>query len=246
MAFVEYQKKGHIVTITLNRPDRLNALGKEVTDEIVDACKKVDSDKEARVAIITGTGRAFCAGNDVREMHEVGGPPNPVHAAYVVAEVTKPVIAAVNGFALGGGCWITIACDIRIAAKSATFGMPEIKRAIPLGPERFLIQQIPLCIINEMIFLGEQITAQRAYEVGLINKVVGEEDLMAEAVKTAEKIAELSPWAIQINKKAKIKASSLSKETFDEEQHRRIIARQADDFKEAVKAFAEKRKPIFK
>jgi len=246
MPFVEYQKRGHIVTITLNRPDRLNALGKEVTDQIVDACKKVDSDKEARVAIITGTGRAFCAGNDVREMHEVGGPPNPVHAAYVVAEVIKPVIAAVNGFALGGGCWVTIACDIRIAAKSATFGMPEIKRAIPLGPERFLIQQIPLCIINEMILLGEQITAQRAYEVGLINKVVGEEDLMAEAVKTAEKIADLSPWAIQINKKAKIKASSLSRETFDEEQHRRIIARQADDFKEAVKAFAEKRKPIFK
>jgi enoyl-CoA hydratase/carnithine racemase len=246
MSYVEYKKKGHIVTITLNRPDRLNALGKEVTDEIVDACKKVASDQEARVAILTGTGRAFCAGNDLREMHEVGGPPNPVHAAYVVAEVTKPVIAAVNGFALGGGCWITMACDIRIAVKSATFGMPEIKVAIPLGPERFLIQQIPLCIINEMIFLGEQITAQRAYEVGLINKVVDEKDLMAEAVKTAEKIAELSPWAIQINKKAKIEASSLSKETFDEEQHRRIITRQADDFKEAVKAFAEKRKPIFK
>jgi enoyl-CoA hydratase/carnithine racemase len=246
MAFVEYQKKGHIVTITLNRPDRLNALGKEVTDELVAACKKIDSDREARVAIITGAGRAFCAGNDVREMHEVGGPPNPVHPAYVVADVTKPVIAAVNGFALGGGCWIAIACDIRIAAKSATFGMPEVKVAIPLGPERFLVQQIPLCIINEMIFLGERITAQRAYEVGLINKVVDEKDLMAEAVLTAEKIAELSPWAIQINKKAKIKASSLSKETFDEEQHRRIIARQADDFKEAVKAFAEKRKPNFK
>jgi enoyl-CoA hydratase/carnithine racemase len=246
MAFVEYQKKGHIVTITLNRPDRLNALGKDVTDEFVAACKKIDSDQEVRVAIITGAGRAFCAGNDVREMHEVGGPPNPVHPAYVVAEVTKPVIAAVNGFALGGGCWIAIACDIRIAAKSATFGMPEIKVAIPLGPERFLIQQIPLCIINEMIFLGEKITAQRAYEVGLINKVVGENDLMPEAVKAAEKIAELSPWAMQINKKAKIKASSLSKETFDEEQHRRIIARQADDFKEAVKAFTEKRKPNFK
>jgi enoyl-CoA hydratase/carnithine racemase len=212
----------------------------------VAACKKVDSDPDARVAIITGAGRAFCAGNDVREMHEVGGPPNPVHAAYVVADVTKPVIAAVNGFALGGGCWIAIACDIRIAVKSATFGMPEIKVAIPLGPERFLIQQIPLCIINEMIFLGEKITAQRAYEVGLINSVVEENDLMAEAAKTAEKIADLSPWAMQINKKAKIKAASLSKETFDEEQHRRIIARQAEDFKEAVKAFTEKRKPVFK
>jgi enoyl-CoA hydratase/carnithine racemase len=246
MAFVKYEKKGRIVTITLNRPERLNALGKEVTDEIGDACKKVDGDPEVRVAILTGTGRAFCAGNDVREMHEVGGPPNPVHAAYVVADVTKPMIAAVNGFALGGGCWIVIACDIRIAVKGATFGMPEIKIAIPLGPERYLMQQIPLCIINEMIFLGEPISAQRAYEVGLINKVVGEEDLMAEAVRTAEKIAELSPWAMQINKKAKIKASSLSKETFEEEQHRRMIARQADDFKEAVKAFAEKRKPIFK
>jgi enoyl-CoA hydratase/carnithine racemase len=246
MSYVEYKKKGHIVTITLNRPERLNALGKEVTDEMVDACKRVDSDPEVRVAILTGTGRAFCAGNDVREMHEVGGPPNPVHAAYVVAEVTKPVIAAVNGFALGGGCWIAIACDIRIAVKSATFGMPEIKVAIPLGPERYIMQQIPLCIINEMIFLGEPISAQRAYEVGLINKVVAEEDLMAEAGKVAERIAGLSPWAMQINKKAKIKASSLSKETFEEEQHRRMIARQADDFKEAVKAFAEKRKPIFK
>lgn len=246
MAFVEYHKNGYIVTITLNRPDRLNALGEEVTNEIVAACNKFDSDQAARVAIITGTGRAFCAGNDVREMHEVGGPPNPVHAAYVVADVKKPVIAAVNGFALGGGCWVAIACDIRIAAKSATFGMPEIKVAIPLGPERFLIQQIPLCIINEMIFLGEKITAQRAYEVGLINKVVDGKDLMPEAVQTAEKIAELSPWATRVNKKAKIKASSLSKETFDEEQHRRIIARQADDFKEAVKAFAEKRKPVFK
>jgi enoyl-CoA hydratase/carnithine racemase len=246
MSYVEYKKKGHIVTITLNRPERLNALGKEVTDEMVDACKRVDSDPEVRVAILTGTGRAFCAGNDVREMHEVGGPPNPVHAAYVVAEVTKPVIAAVNGFALGGGCWIAIACDIRIAVKSATFGMPEIKVAIPLGPERYIMQQIPLCIINEMIFLGEPISAQRAYEVGLINKVVAEEDLTAEAGKVAERIAGLSPWAMQINKKAKIKASSLSKETFEEEQHRRMIARQADDFKEAVKAFAEKRKPIFK
>ncbi len=96
-----------------------------------------------------------------------------------------------------------------------------------------------------MTFLGEKITAQRAYEVGLINKVVDEKDLMAEAARTAAKIAELSPWAIQLNKKAKIKASSLSKETFDEEQQRRILARQADDFKEAVEAFAEKRKPVF-
>lgn len=246
MSYVEYKKKGHIVTITLNRPERLNALGKEVTDQIVDACKRVDSDPEVRVAILTGTGRAFCAGNDVREMHEVGGPPDPVHAAYVVADVTKPVIAAVNGFALGGGCWIAIACDIRIAVSSATFGMPEIKVAIPLGPERYIMQQIPLCIINEMIFLGEPISAQRAYEVGLINKVVADEDLMAEAGKVAERIAGLSPWAMQINKKAKIKASSLCKETFEEEQHRRMIARQADDFKEAVKAFAEKRKPVFK
>ena len=246
MSYVEYKKKGHIVTIALNRPERLNALGKEVTDEIVDACMRVDSDPEVRVAILTGTGRAFCAGNDVREMHEVGGPPNPVHAAYVVADVTKPVIAAVNGFALGGGCWIAIACDIRIAVKSATFGMPEIKVAIPLGPERYIMQQIPLCIINEMIFLGEPISAQRAYEVGLINKVVAEEDLITEAGKVAERIAGLSPWAMQVNKMAKIKASSLSKETFDEEQHRRMIARQADDFKEAVKAFAEKRKPVFK
>ena len=243
MAYIDYEKKGNIVIITLNRPARLNAQGQEVTDGIKDAFKKYMEDKEAKVAILTGTGRAFSAGVDI---NEVAGPPIPVTANMTVEEVPKPVIAAVNGFALGLGCWLMIACDIRIAARSATFGMPEISRAIPLGPERFLAQRIPSCVVVELSLTGERISAQRAYEVGLINKVVPDEELMPAAMKMAEKIAEQSPWAIRLDKEAKIKALAINKKAVEEEQERRLLARDSDDFKEAVKAFLEKRKPVFK
>lgn len=243
MAFVEYQKKNSIVTITINRPDRLNALGQAVTDGIKDACKKYEDDENARVAILTGVGRAFSAGIDINEVAELQ---IPVHAFDAVQAVTKPVIAAVNGFALGAGCYLMIACDIRIAAKSATIGMPEVTRAMLLGPERLLAQRIPFCVVMELILTGEHITAQRAYEVGFINKIVPDEELMPEAMKVAEKIAGFSPWAVHLIKEAGISAVVLGKETLDKEQERRALAKKSEDYKEAIKAFVEKRKPIFK
>ncbi|MFC1986883.1 enoyl-CoA hydratase/isomerase family protein [Chloroflexota bacterium] len=243
MAFVDYQRKGNIVIITLNRPDRLNAMGYEVVERIKDACKKFEEDDEARVAILTGTGRAFSAGADVKDF----GKPAIVKGAHeVVVAVTKPVIAAVNGMALGGGCYLTIACDIRIAAESATFGWPEINLAIPVRPERILPQRLPSCVVMELILTGERITAQRAYEVGLINKVVPDEQLMPAAMKVAERIAGLSPWAVRLTKKAGTEALALSKEDSDKEKEVPILARSSEDHNEAVKAFAEKRKPIFK
>ncbi len=240
MAIVEYRKTGSVVTITLNRADRLNALGQEVTDGIKDACKKYEEDEDARVAILTGTGKAFCAGADI---NEVAGPPILVQAFNAVEVVTKPVIAAVNGYALGVGCYLMTACDIRIAAKSAIFGMPEITRVIPVGPERLLAQHIPVCAVMELVLTGEHITAQRAYDIGLINRIVPDEELMPTAMKMAERIAGLSPWAARMVKEAKIEALALSKEILDKEQERRILARKSDDFKEAVKDFIEKREP---
>lgn len=243
MALVDYNKKNSIVTITINNPNRLNAVGREVTEGITDACKKYEDDKDARVAILTGTGRSFCAGVD---LNEVVGPQIIAQSHIVVRSVTKPVIAAVNGYAIGTGLFLMVACDMTIAAKSASFGAPEITRAIPLRPERLLAQGIPTCIIMELFFTGERINAQRAYDVGLINKVVPDEDLMFEAMKMAEKIAELSPWAVHLIKEAKIEALAISKDILDKEEELRVMARKTEDLKEAVTAFREKRKPVFK
>ena len=241
--FVEYEKNNKIVIITLNRPDRLNALGREIAEEMQEACKKFEGDKEARVAIITGRGKAFSAGVDI---NEVAGAPIPAMPNKVVGAVTKPVIAAVNGFALGVGCLLMTACDIRITAESAKIGMPEIQRAISFPPDRLLIQGIPACAVMEIVLTGEHLSAQRAYEIGLVNKVVPDEELMPTAMKIAERIAELSPWAVHLIKEAAIKALALSKEDLDQEEEMRVLTRKSEDFQEAVKAFLEKRKPVFK
>ncbi|MBI4296397.1 MAG: enoyl-CoA hydratase/isomerase family protein [Chloroflexi bacterium] len=240
MTFVDYQKKGSVVIITINRPDRRNALGREVTAEITDACKRFAVDDGARVAILTGTDNSFSAGADLRE---VTGPPMPVQAFNAVETVVKPVIAAVNGYAIGAGCLLAMACDITFAARSATFSLPEIARSIPLGPERLLAQGIPVPIAMELLLTGAPLTAQRAYEVGMVNKVVPDEELMTTALSVAEKIAGFSPWVARVDKEAKIRALSLSKEVLEQEQARRLMARQSGDLKEAVKAFIEKRPP---
>ena len=243
MAFVDYQKKGNIAVITINRLDRLNALGHDVTEGIKESCRKYEDDEEARVAILTGTGRTFSAGADIKEF---GKPMIIVEAYNAIEAVKKPVIAAVNGFALGAGCYLAIVCDLRIAARSATFGMPEITRVIPVGPKRLLMQGISACVAIEMLLTGEHITAQRAYEVGLVNKVVPDEELMLTTMKMAERISEFSPWATRLVKEAFINALDLEQEELEAIQERRILARKSEDFQEAVKAFNEKRKPIFK
>ncbi len=238
MAFVSYEKKGNIAILTINRPARRNAVGREVTADLADACIKYESDDEARVAIITGTGKSFIGGADLKELD---GPPMPVQAFDVVEKIPKPVVAAVNGYAIGAGFLVMMACDIRIAAKSATFSLPEIARAIPLGPERLLAQNIPTSIVMELLLTGETMTAQRAYEVGIINKVVPDEELMSAAMAMAEKIARFSPWVARVVKEAEIKALTLSKKVQVQEQERRVMARESGDFKQAIKAFIERK-----
>lgn len=256
MAFVDYQKKDNIVTITINRPDRLNALCLEVVAELRDAREKFEGDPEARVAIITGSGRAFSAGLDIKEFT---APDQPGVMGVVKKEgfedapqiggwskVAKPVIAAVNGFALGGGCFLAIACDIRIAAASATFGMPEITLGLWGTPDEFIVQGIPACIAMELALTGERITAQRAYEIGLVNKVVPDKELMPTALKVAERIAELPPLAVRLNKLVAQKALEVSREIWDLRYKIEIELLNSEDYHEAAKAFVEKRKPVFK
>ncbi len=239
MAYVEYEKKGNIVVVTLNRPERLNAQGRAVIDGVKDACARYTADDDARVAIITGVGRAFSAGADINELADTLV---MVLAFNAVEEVKKPVIAAVNGIAFGAGFLLMLACDIRIAARSATFGLPEIARVIPLGPERLLAQRMPAALAMELLLTAEPITAQRAYEVGLVNKVVPDEELMPTALRTAERIAGFSPWAARLVKQAKIDETALSKEQRVRELEYRRLARQSEEFKKAVTDFVEKRK----
>jgi enoyl-CoA hydratase/carnithine racemase len=245
LGFVDYAESDNgIVTITINRPERLNGLGYDTVDGIRKAFERFDDDDEARVAILTGVGRAFSAGQDVKELAE-GRPPVPVSAHVAVDVVKKPVIAAVNGYALGGGCLLTLACDIRIAAQSSSFALAEVKWAIPLLVDRFLSQNIPTCVVMEMLFTGEKLTAERAYDAGLINRVVPDEELMAEAMKVAETIAELSPTAIRVIKQSKIDRVGLSDRDLEIEEDTRQAARKTTDHVEAAKASLEKRKPVY-
>ncbi len=252
MAFVDYDKKGSIAVITLNRPERLNAVGKEIGVGVRDACQQVENDSEVRVAILTAAGQTFSAGADVKEMPELK--PGEVSGTRLASEslwrTSKPIIAAVNGLATGAGCVLMLACDIRIAAKSATFGMAEVKIASPHGPGMFLAQGIPLSAAMELLLIGDPITARRAYDVGLINKVVPDKELMPTAMIIATKIAKLSPWATGLIRQAAMNAVEIYNEVYRREREARekilpqILA--SEDRKEAIRAFVEKRAPVFR
>ncbi len=244
MTFVDYEKNDGIVTITIDRPDRLNALGYDTVEGLTNAFRRYEDDPGARVAIVTGIGRSFSSGQDVKEL-ATGQPPVPVSSHVTLDVVKKPVVAAVNGFALGGGCLLMMACDIRLAAESATFAMLEVKWAIPILADRFLAQNIPTCVVMELLFTGESISAERAYNAGLVNRVVPDDELMSEAMKVAETIAELSPAAIRVIKQSKIDAVGLSDKELEIEEDARQAARKTADFREASAASLERRKPVY-
>jgi enoyl-CoA hydratase/carnithine racemase len=245
VAFVDYDMNDkHVVTITINRPDRMNALGLDTVHGIREAFERFEADGDARVAILTGVGRSFSAGQDVKELAG-GDAPVPVSAHVAVDVVKKPVIAAVNGYALGGGCLLMLACDIRIATERATFAMAEIKWAIPLLVDRFLSQNIPMCVIMELLLTGDQLDAQRAYNAGLINTLVPEAELMTEAMAIAEKIAELSPAAVRTIKQSKIDCIGLSERDLEVEENARQSARKTPDHQEATRAARENRQPVY-
>ncbi|MFC1940453.1 enoyl-CoA hydratase/isomerase family protein [Chloroflexota bacterium] len=246
MVYVNYEKKGQIVIVTMNRPERLNALGQQLTDELARAWQELESDEEARVGILTGVGRAFSAGVDLKERSAglddfskyAPGVPRP----WSPRCQSKPVIAAVNGITLGAGFDIIMMdADICIAAESATFGMPEILHAqFSLGTP-WVIHNLPKFIIMEIILLGENITAQRAYELGLANKVVPDAVLMPTAVAFAEKLAKLSSASVQGMRQNILKATELTKEAYELEFRVREDVTRGDVAVKGAKAFSERK-----
>jgi enoyl-CoA hydratase len=252
---INYAKEGRIAVFTLDRPQAMNAMNVEGLKELSAAMTAFRDDPEVWVGIITGAGeKAFCGGADIKDalpfMKDHRNDPwnfPPEH--WRGLEVWKPLIAAVNGLALGGGLEIALACDLRIAAENARFGAPEVTLGlIPgWGATQRLPRIIPWCKAAELMFLGKPIDAQEAYRIGLVNKVVPQAELMATARQWAEAICNVGPLAVRAAKEAMIKGYSLPlDEGLELESALFGYLSGTEDYKEASTAFIEKRKPVFK
>lgn len=209
MAFVEVSKQGHVGIVTMNRPETLNALSSAVFADLLKAFDVVENDEEIYVVVVTGAGRSFVAGADISEMATM----NVVEgknfgdlgnqAMLRLERMEKPTIAAINGFALGGGCELSMSCDIRICSDNAMFGQPEVQLGITpgYGGTQRMARLVGAGIAKELIYTAKNLGAQDAYRIGLVNAVYPQEELMAAAEKLAGKIAKNAPIAVRLSKK---------------------------------------------
>lgn len=211
MENVLLEKQGHVSVITINREKALNALSTAVLQDLEEAVNSVAADKDTYCVIITGAGqKSFVAGADIAEMKDKTVEEAAEYGAYgnkifrAIETLHCPVIAAVNGFALGGGCELAMSCDIRIASENAVFGQPEVGLGITpgFGGTQRLARLVPMGIAKEMIFTARNIKADRALSIGLVNAVVPAEDLMATALKMANGICKNAPIAVTHSKEA--------------------------------------------
>lgn len=255
-----YDVQDQIATLTLNRPERLNALGDTLREDLYDAITKAAADPTVRVLVITGAGRGFCSGGDVKAMSERDqageAPPTgerwaPLRDRIILAmrDCPKPVIAAVNGAAAGAGMNLALACDMRIASTAAKFSQAFVRRGLhpDWGGTWFLPRIVGTAKACELIFTGDTIDAAEALRLGLVNAVVAPEALMAEARKLARKIADGPPVAIQFAKRAIHHNQDVGlRAGLEFETFAQGISRDTEDAKEGVRAFVEKRAPVFR
>ena len=195
MAVVETERHGQVLVVRLNRPERLNALSRDMRAELAQAWTDFRHDRQLEVAIFTGTGRGFCAGEDMKETLQTGTPGGQKPALedpFMSGALEKPVIAAVNGFAMGGGFMLVERTDLRLAVREAVFEVSEAKRWLLGGYNHGHIANVPYPIAMEMA-LGYRFTAQRFYEIGFLNRVTSAEELMPEALRMAEHLLTLPP-----------------------------------------------------
>ena len=244
-----------IATITINRPKALNALNLDTVTELKDAIEKIAVDKAVKVVVITGAGeKSFVAGADIKEMatktpaegREWGQFGQNVFTE--IENMPQPVIAAINGFCLGGGCELSCACDIRYASENAKFGQPEVGLGITpgFGGTQRLTRVVGRGQAKELIYTGGMIGAEDAKAIGLVNKVVPQEELMPAVLKLAGKIAKNAPVAVQLSKaaiKRGINCDVVTGIAYEAEVFGLCFS--TNDQKEGMAAFVEKRKPTF-
>lgn len=249
------EKKDAVAVLTINRPKALNALNSDTLTELSSALDEVSQDAGIKAVILTGSGsKAFVAGADISQMKDFNSLQGRRFAQLGQAVFRKiellpqPVIAAVNGFALGGGCELSMACDIRLAAENAKFGQPEVTLGLTagFGGTQRLPRLVGTGIAGELLFTGDIIDAQEAYRIGLVNKVYSSDTLPEEALKLARRIAERAPAAVQLSKSAIQRGINLdldSAQAYEAEVFGLTCS--TEDQKEGCAAFLEKRKPVF-
>jgi enoyl-CoA hydratase len=251
-----FKKEDQIGILTINRPDKLNAISNELTKELKDLLEKIEEDEELRVLVITGAGdKAFVAGADIKELvnrdarlgRRVSRERQEVFSR--IEDLPIPAIGAVNGYALGGGLELALACSIRICSDNAQFGAPEVKLGIIPGDggTQRLPRLVGLGRAMEMILTGDFIDAQEAYRIGLVNKVVSPDELIGKTMDLARKIASRPPLAVRFAKEAanrSMEGATLAGFTLESYLH--ALSCTTEDKKEGVSAFLEKRKGKFK
>ena len=255
MEFIKVDKTfaKQVALIQLNRPKELNALNLQLMAEIRDNLKELDQDEEVRVIIITGNERAFAAGADIKQMAGKGTidmwKTDQFSTWDQINKTRKPIIAAVSGFALGGGCELAMTCDMIVASETAQFGQPEIKIGVMpgAGGTQRLTKALGKAKAMELVLTGKFISAEEALGYGLINKIVPVELYLEEATKLAREIASMSPIAVQMAKESvKRSFEAHLEEGLHFERKNFYMLFSANDQKEGMNAFVEKRKPDFK
>lgn len=248
------EKKDNIAIVRINRPDALNALDKDLLNEIVDVVDYLDQASEVKGVIVTGVGKAFVAGADISQMKDYSSEEGRDYAAYAqnafnkLESMTKPVVAAVNGYALGGGCELALACDFIIAGERAVFGQPEVNLGIIpcFGGTQRLSRHVGIGKAKEMIFTGDFVKADEAEKIGLVSRVVEQEALIDEAVEVMKKIISKAPLAIKYSKVAVNSSYDLDlKNGLELEKDLVGLCFATEDQSEGMAAFVEKRPASF-
>ena len=254
------EKENRVATITFNRPDKLNALNPQLVSDILNALDAVASDEDIRVLIVTGNGRGFCSGADLSGGSDFSTAtlerrlrPQPFPwwgwLALAFHNFQKPSIAAVNGLAVGGGLGIALVCDIRIAAESARFSSIFIQRALvpDSGATFYLPRAVGTSRAFEMMYTGDMVDVREAERIGLVSRVVPDEELLKTARELAARIARMAPLTLEMTKRAVLKG--VEGHDFEAQLVYESLAQNAasnsEDYREAVQAFLEKREPQF-
>ena len=250
MPEVLFERRGRIAVITLNRPESLNAINRSLGDGLIKAWQDLRDDNELWVGIVAGSGRAFCAGADVKEMDRgewkfrdsllFGDRPIGPTSQHLY----KPLIAATQGHVNGAGFWIALQCDIRVASEDALFGAGETRVNVPALIAPFLPNYLPRGVAAELLYTAKPLKARRAYELGIANRVVPKEQLLTEAMQVAESICECGPLSVWASKEMSLRAAGMDfQAALALIEHIATPVWNSQDSVEAKRALLEKRKP---